>query len=87
MFSQFFIDRPRFAVVLSIALALAGAISAFNLPIKQYPDITPPQVRVSANYRTQPPTGYASNPACFNAATAFSAAGVISISLLLPRFE
>ena len=27
-----------------------GAISAFNLPIKQYPDITPPQVRVSANY-------------------------------------
>ena len=50
MFSQFFIDRPRFAVVLSIALALAGAISAFNLPIKQYPDITPPQVRVSANY-------------------------------------
>lgn len=28
MFSQFFIDRPRFAVVLSIALALAGAISA-----------------------------------------------------------
>ena len=50
MFSQFFIERPRFAVVLSIALALAGAISAFNLPIKQYPDITPPQVRVSANY-------------------------------------
>ena len=50
MFSQFFIDRPRFAVVLSIALALARAISAFNLPIKQYPDITPPQVRVSANY-------------------------------------
>lgn len=50
MFSQFFIERPRFAVVISIALALAGIISAFSLPIKQYPDITPPQIRVSANY-------------------------------------
>lgn len=50
MFSQFFIDRPRFAVVISIALAIAGIISAFSLPIKQYPDITPPQIRVSATY-------------------------------------
>ena len=50
MFSQFFIERPRFAVVISIALALAGIISAFSLPIKQYPDITLPQIRVSANY-------------------------------------
>ena len=50
MFSQFFIDRPRFAVVISIALAIAGVISALSLPIKQYPDITPPQIRVSATY-------------------------------------
>jgi multidrug efflux pump len=50
MFSRFFIDRPIFASVLSIIIVLAGGISVFNLPIAQYPDITPPTVEVSAIY-------------------------------------
>jgi hydrophobe/amphiphile efflux-1 (HAE1) family protein len=50
MFSKFFIERPRFAIVLSVTLALAGIISALSLPIKQYPDISPPQINVSATY-------------------------------------
>ncbi|MCE5286003.1 MAG: multidrug efflux RND transporter permease subunit [Pelosinus sp.] len=49
--AKFFIERPIFAIVLSILITLAGLLSAFNLPIAQYPQITPPQVRVSANYQ------------------------------------
>lgn len=50
MFSKFFIERPRFAMVISIVLTLAGAIAVFSLPISLYPEITPPEVTVSANY-------------------------------------
>jgi len=50
MFSKFFIERPRFAMVIAVVLALAGVIAAFNLPVKQYPDVAPPQVTVSASY-------------------------------------
>ncbi len=50
MISHFFIDRPIFAMVLSIVLTLAGAVAAFTLPIAQYPEITPPTVQVSAIY-------------------------------------
>lgn len=50
MFSRFFIERPRFAMVISIVLTLAGAIAVFSLPISLYPEITPPEVSVSANY-------------------------------------
>ncbi len=50
MFSKFFIDRPRFAMVIAVVLALAGIIAAVNLPVKQYPDVAPPQVEVSASY-------------------------------------
>lgn len=50
MFSRFFIDRPIFASVLSIILVLAGAVAVFNLPVAQYPEITPPTVEVSASY-------------------------------------
>ncbi|MDF7809265.1 efflux RND transporter permease subunit [Pontiellaceae bacterium B12219] len=49
-FSSVFISRPRFAAVISIVLALAGLLSIFMLPIAQYPQITPPQVTVSASY-------------------------------------
>ena len=48
--AKFFIDRPIFAIVLSIVITLVGLISAFNLPIAQYPQITPPQVSVSGSY-------------------------------------
>src|SRR6185503_2064422 len=50
MFSQFFIDRPIFATVLSIVITLAGGIALFALPVTQYPEITPPTVEVSAVY-------------------------------------
>lgn len=50
MFSRIFIERPRFAMVISIVLTLAGAIAAFSLPITLYPEITPPTIRVSATY-------------------------------------
>ena len=50
MFSRFFIERPRFAMVISCVLMIAGIMAAFSLPIKQYPDVAPPQIQVSANY-------------------------------------
>ena len=50
MFSRIFIERPRFAMVISIVLTLAGAISVFSLPISLYPEITPPEVVISASY-------------------------------------
>ncbi len=50
MFSRFFIERPRFAIVISLVLTIAGIISVFSLPIALYPEITPPQVVVSASY-------------------------------------
>src|SRR5476649_417878 len=50
MFSNFFINRPIFASVLSIIITLAGGISLFTLPIAQYPEITPPTVEVAAVY-------------------------------------
>src|SRR4051794_23900403 len=50
MLTRFFIDRPIFASVLSIAIALAGAIALFTLPVAQYPQIVPPGVQVSIQY-------------------------------------
>jgi len=50
MFSRIFIERPRFAMVISLVLSLAGIISVFSLPIALYPEITPPEVVVSATY-------------------------------------
>jgi len=50
MFSQIFIERPRLAMVVSIILTLAGLIALFNIPVAQYPQITPPEIRVTATY-------------------------------------
>ena len=50
MFSRFFIDRPIFASVLSIVITLAGGLAYFNLPLAQYPPVTPPTVQVNCNY-------------------------------------
>ncbi|TKD45141.1 MAG: multidrug efflux RND transporter permease subunit [Mesorhizobium sp.] len=47
---NFFIHRPIFASSIAIIMVLAGAICYFLLPVSQFPDITPPQVVVSANY-------------------------------------
>lgn len=45
-----FIKRPKFAIVISLAIVLAGLISMTSLPLEEYPSITPPQVVVSATY-------------------------------------
>src|SRR6516162_10869147 len=50
MLARFFIDRPVLAWVISIIIVLLGAIAAGFLPVAEYPDITPPTVRVTANY-------------------------------------
>ena len=50
MLTRFFIDRPIFATVLSVAIALAGLIALFTLSVAQYPRITPPGVQVSIQY-------------------------------------
>jgi multidrug efflux pump len=49
-FSQFFISRPIFAAVLSLLILIAGAISLFQLPISEYPEVVPPTVVVHANF-------------------------------------
>ena len=50
MISKTFIERPKFAMVVSIVIVLAGLISIPLLPVAEFPDITPPQVSVSTNY-------------------------------------
>jgi multidrug efflux pump len=50
MFSQFFIDHPRAASVLSIVLVIAGAVAVISLSVEQYPPIVPPTVQVSCVY-------------------------------------
>ncbi|MFO0804065.1 MAG: efflux RND transporter permease subunit [Gemmataceae bacterium] len=50
MIPRFFIDRPIFATVLSLAVTLAGALSVRSLPIAQYPQVTPPTVQVDCNF-------------------------------------
>ena len=49
-FSRVFVERPRFAMVISIVLVIAGWMSIFNLPISQYPNVTPPEIKVTYSY-------------------------------------
>jgi len=49
-FSDFFIKRPIFAAVLSLLILIGGAISLFQLPISEYPEVVPPTVVVRANF-------------------------------------
>ena len=46
-----FIKKPRFALVISICIVLLGLISLLGLKQESYPEVTPPQVRVSATYQ------------------------------------
>ena len=46
----FFITKPRFAMVISIFITIVGLVSMFGLQLEKYPNITPPQVTVSASY-------------------------------------
>jgi HAE1 family hydrophobic/amphiphilic exporter-1 len=50
MISNLFIKRPVTAIVISIVIVLIGLLSIFNLPVSQYPNITPPTVSISASF-------------------------------------
>ena len=50
MFSRIFIERPRFAIVIAIVLTLAGALAVTQIPVAEFPEITPPEVEVTAIY-------------------------------------
>lgn len=50
MFSKFFIERPVFANVIAVITVLIGAVALWELPVEQYPAITPPTIRVATNY-------------------------------------
>ncbi len=50
MISRFFIHHPVFASVISLIITFAGLVAMHNLPIEQYPNITPPLIQVSATY-------------------------------------
>ena len=50
MFVDFFIKRPVFTIVCALVILLMGAISIPTLPTARYPDITPTQINVTANY-------------------------------------
>lgn len=50
MFSKIFIERPRFAIVISLVIILAGLICLKTIPLEKYPVVTPPQVQVTASY-------------------------------------
>ena len=50
MFTHFFIERPILSSVISLLIVLAGAVSISVSPIEQYPDMSPPQVTISAIY-------------------------------------
>ena len=49
-FPRFFIDRPIFAIVLSVLMMIAGIVAFFHLPLSEYPAVTPPTVQVTASY-------------------------------------
>jgi multidrug efflux pump len=50
MFSRFFIDRPIFAAVIALVISVVGVVAMLQLPIAQYPQVTPIQIQVTATY-------------------------------------
>ena len=48
--ARFFITRPVFAIVISLVMVIVGVLAGLNLPIEQYPQISPPTVNVSTQY-------------------------------------
>ncbi len=50
MFSQIFIDHPRLSIVISVVIALSGALCLTRIPVEEYPEISPPTIRVAASY-------------------------------------
>ncbi len=50
MFCRFFILRPVLSIVISIIIVLAGLVAIWASPVSQYPDITPPSIKVTATF-------------------------------------
>ena len=50
MSAKFFINRPRFAIVISLFLIIVGGICAYSLSVRQYPEVAPPQVDIWTSY-------------------------------------
>ncbi|WP_176012279.1 efflux RND transporter permease subunit [Victivallis sp. Marseille-Q1083] len=50
MISKVFIDRPKFAIVISVVMVLAGTICLFKMPVAEYPEVAPPTIVVNASY-------------------------------------
>jgi HAE1 family hydrophobic/amphiphilic exporter-1 len=50
MISKFFIERPVFANVIALLMVLIGTVSLLQLPVAQYPPITPPTIEVTTRY-------------------------------------
>lgn len=50
MFARFFVDRPIFATVLSAVIVIVGLVALSQLPVAQYPEVTPPTIQVSTTY-------------------------------------
>ena len=48
--SHFFIERPIFAIVVSLFITIAGAVAYFTLSVAQYPEIVPPTISVTTSY-------------------------------------
>src|ERR1700694_4489464 len=49
--AKFFIDRPVFAIAIAIVIVLLGAVAIPSLPVATYPEVVPPVVQITANYR------------------------------------
>lgn len=50
MFCRFFILRPVLSIVISIIIVIAGGVAIWASPVSQYPDITPPSIKVTATF-------------------------------------
>jgi multidrug efflux pump len=50
MLARFFVDRPIFASVISLLILLLGTLAIFSLPVAQFPEISPPTIRIRATY-------------------------------------
>src|SRR4051795_9335528 len=48
--SRFFINRPIVAMVIAIIMVLVGVVSMLSLPIAQFPNIVPPEIRIQTTY-------------------------------------
>src|SRR5213082_1981638 len=47
---RFFINRPIVAMVIAIVMVLVGVVSMLTLPVSQFPNIVPPEIRIQATY-------------------------------------